>query len=323
MTSLARKSFKVPGKVVINGGYLVCLGEEAVSLTVDSYLNISYSYEQTDTFDFTYETDGKKEKLTFKNGIYASTTKNESFVIKIVKEFFCLTKFMPKGTFKVNFNFDEAFFTKEGVKLGLGSSSCLVVGISKILFDSFDIKEYIFIDLCKEINNHFSPLASGIDIFSVYKGNIFYKNGISTKLRTFKMTMLLGSMLKSNDTKECFHFLENKRVWNDLIPINKNINKLIKLGCLGNVELKNLFKEYLIELAKISEKIVPFYQYKVLLNTFEMDVIGCGMSGSGGEDGVWCLVKEDSLKRVSDYWKDKFKFVVQVNVLEKSGLIEL
>ncbi|KCZ78253.1 hypothetical protein H311_00719, partial [Anncaliia algerae PRA109] len=138
-----------------------------------------------------------------------------------------------------------------------------------------------------------------------------------------KTIMLLGTMLKSTDTKENLKFINQKEKFNSLKEINSKIIKLIKVGAMGTPELKMLYKEYLCELKKISQEIIPLYQYSVLMNTFDMDIIGCGVSGSGGEDAVWCLVTEREVYNVLALWNNKFSYVKKVTVPEKSGLIEL
>ncbi|KCZ80624.1 hypothetical protein H312_01950 [Anncaliia algerae PRA339] len=322
MTTLTRKCFKVPGKVVINGGYLVCFEEEGACLTVDSYLNVNYSHDYSDKFTFNLEMDGNNINLSFESDLYKSNVSKDNYLVKIVKEFYKFTSITPKGAYKVNLLWDDGFFYKN-VKLGLGSSACLVVGIVKILFDSNKVTNYSFLDLVKSINQYFSPFSSGIDVTSCYKGNIFYSKKGDSKLRCNKTIMLLGTMLKSTDTKENLKFINQKEKFNSLKEINSKIIKLIKVGAMGTPELKMLYKEYLCELKKISQEIVPLYQYSVLMNTFDMDIIGCGVSGSGGEDAVWCLVTEREVYNVLALWNNKFSYVKKVTVPEKSGLIEL
>lgn len=285
------KKLKVPGKVVINGGYLVLNGHYCIVLTVNSYLNVDYKYD---------------DKLQIKSDFDDINTES-IYTQKIIQAWEHVTNIKAKGNFIINHDdgyiFERRNELKNSIKTGLGSSASLLVSLVVGLSDIFDIK--VNDKLIFDINSIVSPKSSGCDVITCYNGSQIYSKTEKHKIRIPKnLILILGSFGKSTCTREMIkkYNLEDKC----LIEINNRIVKNILRNGF-EVSVKNEYLEYVKRLHSISSEIVPNAQYEILLKSFNYNIWGCGVSGSGGEDAIWCIAPVDS--DIIGFWKTEMKYV--------------
>ncbi|KAF7682677.1 Phosphomevalonate kinase [Astathelohania contejeani] len=298
---------KIPGKIVASGGYLVVKGHPALCITTDSYCTFRANFQQSSTFSFELVTEFN-ERLSYPSSEEDIKNESSKYFGLIVKTFHRIVNKTPQGSIKAFVSFDDGFFIRKGtslvdsLKTGLGSSACLIVGTVYLLMISHRISPDKLTDICFQINRIIAPAASSCDVVSCASGSmIFQRIGDTFTYRTVDLSgiyILIGGFDLSTSTREMLKEMQGIDM-NELEEVNSKITSAIPQWN------KLLFKEYLIKLRKISKKVVPDRQYNALIKMFDWDILGCGTSGSGGEDCVWCAVKD---KKAWDTWKNLFTY---------------
>ncbi|EQB61189.1 mevalonate kinase-like protein [Vairimorpha apis BRL 01] len=163
---------------------------------------------------------------------------------------------------------------------------------------------YTFSNILYKINKSMNPLSSSCDIISCLMGpiNFSYKSIETIFIR--EKYLILGSFGKSTSTRFMLTFIKDLN-WSKVKLLNKSIiferNKIS-------------YEKYLDEIAFLSDIIVPKAQYNILKETFRFNILGCGISGAGGEDAVWVITNnKDELVK---FWKKKFSIVFACNLID-------
>ncbi|EOB13954.1 mevalonate kinase [Nosema bombycis CQ1] len=295
---------KIPGKVIINGSYIVLKGEKATCVTINRYLNVK---------SFCYESEKCDIVVNIKNKDSWSLSKGgESYIAKIINAFYKVTGLKITNQIIINMEFDDGFFITEKIKTGIGSSACILVGIFYTLLyfnkdqdNSCLLNNDLIISLLKKINRIISPKSSGADVMTCLLGSINYSFSVIEKISRLGKFLILGSFGKCTSTRDVLKQcnMEDKK-WDRLIQLNYNIL---------NTRSKHAYEEYLDELS-LDTTIVPKKYYEILKKTFEFDIHGCGISGAGGEDAVWCIL--DECEEVEKYWRREFDCVIVTEIIE-------
>lgn len=309
--------FRVPGKVVLNGGYLVCMGEECIAVNVDAYANVEAEMgAEAQTAAVHLGGDTVVLRLA-EAGVVVDSAPDAGtgrFIRDIVVSFWEVAERPVQLGVNVRIAFDSGFRTEDGVKTGIGSSACIVVA----LVHSFRVLCSVGRStpaLCLEVNRKVAPSASGVDVLACSRGNVIYSTKEHARIDIdTALVLVLGSRGMSSSTRDMVALLSGKRErWARLSAINARIVAAVRQsGAIerGGRVLRLLYREYLAELAQVSSTIVPDYQHAVLLETFLVEgVVGCGASGSGGEDCVWCLACEEAAGKVAELWSKRFVYV--------------
>lgn len=307
-------NISVPGKIIINGGYLVLNNHECVSIVPSMATKIYVKKEYSKDLIISIKTNFKEyTDLFFRNMEFVglnNITPSMQYFIDIITTFIETSGYVLNCNLKIRFEFSDILYSykrktmRQSIKTGLGSSCAILIGlVYSLLPTTIDTKK--FIDICLEINRKLSPQSSGCDIVSCIVGSCIYKKYSYEKIEISKQwVLLLGSFNKSTNTRKMIDRDFSDEKWGELGNINASI-----IGCYRSKDyasLRLLYLKYLKCLKKIDTNIVPDLQYDVLMQVFEFDVIGCGASGSGGEDCVWCLVEEDKLVAVYTFWQAQF-----------------
>jgi mevalonate kinase len=301
---------KIPGKVMINGSYIVLKGEKATCVTINRYLNVKSFCFESDKCDIVVNIKNKDSWSLLKGG--------ESYISKIINAFYKVTGLKISNQIIINMEFDDGFFINENIKTGIGSSACIIVGIvytllyfnkdqdNKCIYNSNCISNNDqIISLLKEINKIISPKSSGADVMTCLLGSINYSFSVIEKISKLGKFLILGSFGKCTSTRDVLKQCNMKdKKWDRLIKLNNNIL---------NIRSKDAYEEYLDELS-LDKKIVPKKYYEILKKTFEFDIHGCGISGAGGEDAVWCIL--DECEEVEKYWRREFDYVIVTEIIE-------
>ncbi|AFN83956.1 mevalonate kinase-like protein [Encephalitozoon romaleae SJ-2008] len=340
-----RIQFKVPGKVIVNGSYIVLNGETCRAIALKTYILSETTRIVSDKPEITIEINGK-EKSTYCYEDYESSIINgpDCYLLKIVDCFFRITGISPKNIINIKMKAEDGFFingpTRE--KTGIGSSACILVSIvyallkfhqedleKIILQDSFngwgksprfqgDLRSWLgHLSLSEEIVEHVLPVTylvhqkvnqegSGSDAICCLLGSIYFNRKTCVPMEKIPRYLVLGSFGKSTSTKEMLKRIDLEDPrWESLKAINFEINR-------GRVCQKYLYMEYLNAMRDISIDIVPKKQYEILMKTSEYDIWGCGISGAGGDDCIWAI--SDDYKDVYRYWEKVFTFTFVTEV---------
>lgn len=303
-------NLKIPGKVIINGSYIVLEGEIATCVTVDKYLHLKCVFKQSNNFGFSVNIKDREN--------YDHLNDKNHYLWKIVESTFGYLNLPLMNIYSITGFFDDGFFFENNVKSGLGSSACLFTGIVysilkfTIMADKTINKEdfkfidetYTFSNILYKINKSMNPLSSSCDIISCLMGpiNFSYKSIETIFIR--EKYLILGSFGKSTSTRFMLTFIKDLN-WSKVKLLNKSIiferNKIS-------------YEKYLDEIAFLSDIIVPKAQYNILKETFRFNILGCGISGAGGEDAVWVITNnKDELVK---FWKKKFSIVFACNLID-------
>lgn len=308
---------KIPGKAIINGAYLVLNDHTCVAVTPNAY-SLSYVKKSLAkvpiikiTTNFADEALFTYKKLFTANGNVESSM---LYCQDIINYFYQVTGNVPKEEIDIFISLDQSLFSvqkkyiSESIKTGLGSSGVFLIAIVDALLPS-KISETKFFELCRDINLLINKVTSCCDIAASLFGSIVYKKYEYERIKfTSNYVLVLGSFNKSTNTRYMIEKITEDEKWNELSEINSKIIGLINSKETENI--KDMYKEYLRKLRSISNAIVPDKQFEILNNTFKYDIFGCGVSGSGGEDAVWCIVDRKSVESVVFLWKKHFEYVI-------------
>ncbi|KAK1348299.1 hypothetical protein CWI38_1181p0020 [Hamiltosporidium tvaerminnensis] len=328
------KKYKISGKIITNGGYIVLKGELCICITTSCGLYIERSIYKsvkptilikTEFTDYLYAEYNGKEFIPI------SINGNPSlYFLRIINLFYNLTKKIPENSIFYEMKFDEGFFVTKGrfieesIKTGLGSSACYLVGIVFGLVDYDLSKIHNLSKLCYDINKIMNPKASGCDVVCCVEGSLIYSPLTYKPFKGKMAKIVLGSFGSSTSTREMINKEEIINAdWNRVININNVILDRLNFTAQEYSDysgLKDLYFKYLVALRHLSDKIVPNRQYKALMDTSDMNIYGCGVSGSGGEDCTWCLVPESSVNDIVQTWKKTFKYVHVVDLNQGPGI---
>ncbi|WUR02751.1 mevalonate kinase [Vairimorpha necatrix] len=319
-TSLQSFTMKIPGKIVINGSYIVLLDEIATVVTLDKYLNTTITYEHSDTFNIFLDIKNN-EKFSFLH------SDPNYWLHELVST---TLKFLETQniSIKITGYFDDGFFLENNVKTGLGSSSCLTICVVYSLFRILKLKNVLtempsndakkFSKFLYTVNKMVSPKSSGCDVMTSCLGPINYTREKTIPLKIDNFNIILGTFGRATSTRKMLDLIP-KINWDKLKVINKQITE--KPIILSYTErIKCLYREYLEEMRSLSHDIVPDKQYEILNNTFNYDIFGCGISGAGGEDAVWCITKD--IETVKEYWERKFPYVMTCKLTDHGMIIK-
>lgn len=307
---------KVPGKIITNGGYLVLNGHPCIAITPNAY-SLSYVTKYPGIKPtIKISTNFEDEALFEYNNEFIATNDLEpsmNYCYNIIKSFYKLHNAKPYGIIEIFISLDRSLFSvqnstiRESVKTGLGSSSVFLISIVDALLPAKISKDKFF-KLCCDINLSINKITSCCDIAACLFGSIIYKKFEYERIKfSADYVLLLGSFNQSTSTREMIKTISENELWDELGKIN---NKLIQdINNAGNYETKLSYKTYLEKLRAISKDIVPDKQLEILTKTFDFDIFGCGVSGSGGEDAVWCIAERKYAHQVYEFWKDHFSYV--------------
>lgn len=308
-------NLKIPGKVVINGSYIVLEGEMASVVVLNKYINVTINTQNSDKFDL---------NLNIENGDMYLHSENDKghWIYELITT--ALT-FINVENYNVNINgyFDDFFFLENGVKTGLGSSSCIFIAVIYSLYKIGKMKKPLLIapkvdfkhnkelvNLLYTVSKTLYPSASGCDIMASFLGPINFSFNVIQKINLIARHIILGSFGSSTSTRKMLD-LVGKVNWTSLKTINKILVK--------NLRNKETYKKYLEEIRHCSNIIMPDRQYKILKKTFELNILGCGISGAGGEDAVWCIT--DNVGQVKYLWEQEFTYVCSCEVVNNGIII--
>ncbi|KAM0688642.1 hypothetical protein COBT_000088 [Conglomerata obtusa] len=319
-TRIQYKSY-IPGKVIINGGYLVLKGHECLAITPNYHSCVETTKIKSENPKISIKTNFENEATFTLQGIDLIYNKSPEpsmmYVYNIIKTFYEITSTCLNMDITIYFKLHQTLFSvandtiEASVKTGFGSSCVFLIGLVDALLEN-KLPRDEHLNLCMNINKKLSPDSSGCDVFACFAGSMVFKKH-SYKLINIpeNLVMIMGSFNRSTNTRIMLQQVVRDTRWDKLGTLNSKI--ISQLECLSNsnkFEIKDLYKEYLYILHCISPNIVPEPQFKILQNTFNFDIFGCGTSGSGGEDCVWCLVEKNNLEPIKKYWDENFFFTM-------------
>ncbi|ADM12472.1 mevalonate kinase-like protein [Encephalitozoon intestinalis ATCC 50506] len=341
--------FRVPGKVIVNGSYIVLEGETCRAIALKEYMISEAIRMESSKQKIVVEVEGQ-EKITYyhnRSDLPEDKGKSSYYLLKVVDSFFEVTGIIPKNQIQIRMKAGNGFFVNgpTSEKTGIGSSVCILVSIVYALlkFHQEDLNQIIslkgferwgrspvfrgnleshlgHLSLSKEILNHLLSITyqvhqktnqggSGSDAMCCLLGSIYSNREACIPIEKVPRYLILGSFGKSTSTRE---MLKKIDLSDSKWKSLKDMNSRI------NKERRNpkkLYIEYLNIIRNISTAIVPEKQYEILIKTNEYDIWGCGISGAGGDDCVWVLT--DDYKSVYEYWQKAFAFTFITEVSYK------
>lgn len=295
--------FKVPGKIMLNGAYLVLYGESCISVSLDSYLSVQVILEDGDKILDLRINDREYKYYYINNRWQHNNIHNDSQYLHSIIN---LAFKDPVGSIKIFADFDSGFYTPDRCKTGIGSSSCLLVALCYVSAKMNNISS--FYDFCMGIHYEVNPGSSGYDTSSCINGNIIFSRKEWIKYLPKEKYIILGTFNKSTSSREMIDSISVNDTWESVKKINRRI-----------IDGDDCYEEYLDAIRGISTVIVPDRQYELLKKTFELGVKKCGVSGAGGEDAIWAL--EDDYFKVVNLWNKEMSYL-RVCEISPHGLIE-
>lgn len=347
-------TFKVPGKLVINGSYIVLEGQKCRTVAINKYLRGCVERQKSPKTRIVVNIWGR-DKLTCH---YAedhltcdSSNPGTYYLFRIIEVFYNLTKLIPEDDLVIDLQFDEGFFVGQNpvIKTGIGSSACILVAIVYSLLKS-DQKRFIrfvkdpnfegwpphpefdddlcshltYLDLNADATKHFMPIVFAVHrtLNSKASGCDVASCSVGTILFDTKKYSLLSGIPKHillGSFGKSTSTREMLAAIDLAEPTWKDISEVNNKINSSEGNQKELYRE-LVELTrKANKRILPDAQYKILKETFKFDIWGAGISGAGGEDCVWVIA--DDYTKVKEYWERVFDHVILAEITYKGIVI--
>lgn len=295
---------EIPGKVMLSGGFIVLEGETCLAVSL-SRKNTCRAAVEEGAFSVAITT-SMRDRLSTADPGGECAPGDSGYLHSIVRLFYAATGLPPKNALRLHIDLDPSNFvdddralsSRERVKTGLGTSAVLIVAVVAGLYLSAHkfCREDV-LATSAEINAVFSPKASGYDIFTVVMGSSMYSRASPAAYTPPRTAVVLGSFGKCTRSSEA---IERVRSVGDTTRL-KEINREIVAAGGGS---KQAYRAYLSELRRVyGEAVVPERQYALLMATLSLDVVGCGVSGAGGEDAFWCLTAHPC--EVEALWRER------------------
>ncbi|MCP6718460.1 MAG: mevalonate kinase [Patescibacteria group bacterium] len=287
-----------PGKLILFGEHAVVYDRPCIVASVEHRISVSLKKRNDNNIFLT------APDLNFKNqdisSLEKSHFKKSSFILAAIRNFF--------KKYDVKFGLDIKTQSEFSDKIGLGSSSAVVVSAIKGLSELFKIKmnEKDIFDLSYQTVLDVQGLGSGFDVAAaVYGGILFFVTGgkIIKPIEITDMPLVVGYTGVKADTPTLVKMVGEKLL-KEPERINGIFNEIENIVNLAKVEIENkdwkkvghlmnLNQDLLRKLGVSSKKLESLI--KVALDS---GAYGAKLSGAGGGDCMIVLSDRENLNSI-------------------------
>jgi mevalonate kinase len=299
---------KSPAKLIITGEHSVLYNQTAVTCAINKYLCCSNNKTKT--------------QLPIHDALVKT----------------CIEKFSNY----YNIPFAEVPFkicSSIPTKSGLGTSAALIVSILHYLHRLFHVKflEKDFLALAQDIENFQHGKSSGIDIKTVYYGNIcsFENSDMPIKLNAtdgiLSDIIMIHTGKSKFSTKDVVHYVKEKfkndtPIWDDFSQIGKSIKTAIEVGDHKNLGFLLSQNQLLLQkLGIVGEKVTDFIQDLKKIDIYAK-VCGAGTIGSKDNNcgflGIFHKIADDSYQGLIKIVQKYHYFVEKVKIDENGSKVD-
>jgi len=299
---------KSPAKLIVTGEHSVLYNQTAVTCAIEKYLYCS--------------TNMHKSQLHH----------NDALVKTCIKKFF---NYYNIPFADVPFKICSTIPTKSG----LGTSAALIVSILHYLHRLFRISifEKDFLNLAQEIENFQHGKSSGIDIKTVFYGNIcsFHNSDVPLKLKPkegiLSEILMIHTGRSKFSTRDVVLYVKEKfkndtPLWNDFSQIGKSIKNAIESGDHSNLAFLLSQNQLLLQkIGIVSEKVTNFIQD---LTNIDIYAKVCGAGTIGCKDnncgflGIFHKIADDSYHGLVKIAEKYHYFIEKVKIDEYGSKID-
>jgi len=311
-----------PGKLMLFGEHAVVYDRPCVVASVEHRISVSVEKRNDNSLILTAPELDIEDKNIF--DLEKTHLKKVSFILTAIKNFF--------KKYDVQSGLDVKTKSEFSDKIGLGSSSAVVVAAIKGLSELFKIKmnEKEIFNLSHKTVLDVQGLGSGFDVAAaVYGGILFFKTGgeIIELIDIKEIPLVVGYTGIKADTPTLVKMVaeklkqEPKRI-NDVFNEIKNIVNLARIQMknrnwkeIGKLMNKN--QELLRELDVSSEELENLI--KACLDT---DAYGAKLSGAGGGDCMIAIADKNNLDKVKQAIGKTGSIIIEAKIPAEGVRIE-
>ncbi len=287
-----------PGKLMLFGEHAVIYDKPCIVASVDHRISVSLKKRNDNNIILTApELNIENENIS---DLEKSHFKKVSFLLTAIRNFF--------KKYDVKSGLDIKTQSEFSDKVGLGSSSAVVVSAIKGLSELFKIKmnEKDVFDLSYQTVLDVQGLGSGFDVAAaVYGGILFFKTAgkVIKAINVQNIPLVIGYTGIKADTPTLVKVVREKRT-KEPKKINHIFNEIEKIVNLAKTEIENknwkevgrlmnLNQDLLRNLDISSKKLENLI--KAALNA---GAYGVKLSGAGGGDCMLAISKKDNLDNI-------------------------
>jgi len=287
-----------PGKLMLFGEHAVIYDKPCIVASVDHRISVSLKKRNDNNIILTApELNIENENIS---DLEKSHFKKVSFLLTAIRNFFKKYDLKSGLDIKTQSEFSD--------KVGLGSSSAVVVSAIKGLSELFKIKmnEKDVFDLSYQTVLDVQGLGSGFDVAAaVYGGILFFKTAgkVIKAINVQNIPLVIGYTGIKADTPTLVKVVREKRT-KEPKKINHIFNEIEKIVNLAKTEIENknwkevgrlmnLNQDLLRNLDISSKKLENLI--KAALNA---GAYGVKLSGAGGGDCMLAISKKDNLDNI-------------------------
>ena len=291
-----------PGKLMLFGEHAVVYNKPCIVAAVDHRIGVSLEKREDRKIILNAPDINFKNYVALIDDLAKSHPKKVRFVLTSVFNFF--------EKYKIKSGLDIETKSEFSDRIGLGSSSAVVVSTIKALSELFEIevgKKEIF-DLAYKTVLDIQGVGSGFDVAAAIYGGflLFVKGGKTIKsIKTEKIPLVVGYTGIKADTSTLV-----KRVSERLKENPKSINKIFEeiegIVNLAEIEMENQNWEKIGKLMNLNQDLLRNLEIssKELENliraALKSGAYGAKLSGAGGGDcmiAVTCKEEQDRVKK--------------------------
>ncbi len=295
-----------PGKLMLFGEHAVIYDKPCLVASVDHRISVSLEKRNDNNIILT------APELNIKNQTVSNLEKTHfkkvSFILTAVRNFFKKYDLKSGLDIKTKSEFSD--------KVGLGSSSAVVVSTIKGLSELFKIKmnEKDIFDLSYQTVLDVQGLGSGFDVAAaVYGGILFFKTAgkVIKTVNIQNIPLVIGYTGIKADTPTLVKMVSEKRT-KEPNKINNIFNEIEKIVNLAKAEIENKDWEEVGRLMNLNQNLLRNLDVSskkledLIKAALGAGAYGSKLSGAGGGDCMIAIADENNL--------DKIK-----QVIEKAG----
>jgi len=287
-----------PGKLMLFGEHAVVYDKPCIVVSVDHRISVSIEKRNDNNLILTApELDIKDKNIS---DLEKTHFKKVRFILTVIRNFF--------KKYDVKSGLDIKTKSEFSDKIGLGSSSAVVVSAIKCLSELFKIKmnEKDIFDLSYQTVLDVQGLGSGFDVAAaVYGGILFFKTAGKTieAINIQDIPLVVGYTGIKADTPTLVKMVREKRT-KEPDKINHIFNEIEKIVNSAKTEIENENWKEVGRLMNLNQNLLRNLDISskkledLIKAALDAGAYGAKLSGAGGGDCMIAIVDENNLDKI-------------------------
>jgi len=312
-----------PGKLMLFGEHAVIYDKLCIVASVDHRISVSLEKRNDNNIILTAPELNIKNQIISDN-LEKSHFKKVSFILAAVNNFFKKYNIKSGLDIKTKSEFSD--------KIGLGSSSAVVVAAIKGLSELFKIKinEKEIFDLSYQTVLDVQGLGSGFDVAAAVYGSIllFVTGGkIISPIEITDMPLIVGYTGVKADTPTLVKMVREKKS-KEPDKINNIFNEIENIVNLAKSEIENKNWEEVGKLMNLNQDLlrelgVSSKELENLIKVaLDSGAYGAKLSGAGGGDCMLAIADKNDLDKIKQAIEEAGGIIIKTKIPAKGVSVE-